>query len=124
MTTTTEQYFATTINELTPAAVEGYELATVEYPESDTLSGDVTIKVNYKKLVVPEVAADEDTVVAPVADTVVAPIAEVAADEDSVSGEITGTSDSNANVIYSIALMLLAGCVVVVSFNKSSKEEN
>ncbi|SDM53374.1 vWA domain-containing protein [Lachnospira pectinoschiza] len=124
MTTTTEQYFATTINELTPAAVEGYELATVEYPGSDTLSGDVTIKVNYKKLVVPEVAADEDTVVAPVADTVVAPIAEVAADEDSVSGEITGTSDSNANVIYSIALMLLAGCVAVVSFKKSSKEEN
>lgn len=124
MTTTTEQYFATTINELTPDAVEGYELATVEYPESDTLSGDVTIKVNYKKLVVPEVAADEDTVLAPAADTVVAPVAEVAADEDSVSGEITGTSDSNANVIYSIALMLLAGCVAVVSFKKSSKEEN
>ena len=126
MTTTTEQYFATTINELTPDAVEGYELATVEYPESDTLSGDVTIKVNYKKLVVPEVAADEDTVLAPAADTVVAPVAEVAADEDiveEVAADEAQTGDTNNMFIYFMAIMLSAGCLVVTG-NKYFKKED
>ncbi len=126
MTTTTEQYFATTINELTPDAVEGYELATVEYPESDTLSGDVTIKVNYKKLVVPEIAADEDTVLAPAADTVVAPVAEVAADEDiveEVAAEEAQTGDTNNMFIYFMAIMLSAGCLVVTG-NKYFKKED
>ncbi|WP_027430326.1 vWA domain-containing protein [Lachnospira multipara] len=126
MTTTTEQYFATTINELTPYAVEGYELATVEYPESDTLSGDVTIKVNYKKLVVPEVAADEDTVLAPAADTVVAPVAEVAADEEiveEVAADEAQTGDTNNMFIYFMAIMLSAGCLVVTG-NKYFKKED
>ncbi|SEG06092.1 vWA domain-containing protein [Lachnospira multipara] len=126
MTTTTEQYFATTINELTPDAVEGYELATVEYPESDTLSGDVTIKVNYKKLVVPEVAADEDTVLAPAADTVVAPVAEVAADEEiveEVAADEAQTGDTNNMFIYFMAIMLSAGCLVVTG-NKYFKKED
>ena len=132
-TTTTEQYNDTTINEVTQE-VAGYEVDRIEYPDSDKLTEDVTIKVYYKKIVVPpptpepetEVAADEDDVLPPTTE----PVAEIAADEEiveEVAGEVAAdeaqTGDTNNMFIYFMAIMLSAGCLVITG-NKYFKKED
>uniref|UniRef100_UPI00258082C4 LPXTG cell wall anchor domain-containing protein n=1 Tax=Lachnospira sp. TaxID=2049031 RepID=UPI00258082C4 len=59
-------------------------------------------------------------------DTVVAPVAEVAADEDiveEVAAEEAQTGDTNNMFIYFMAIMLSAGCLVVTG-NKYFKKED
>ncbi|SEG06119.1 vWA domain-containing protein [Lachnospira multipara] len=129
-TTTTEQYNDTTINEVTPEEVAGYEVDRIEYPDSDKLTEDVTIKVYYKKIVVPpptpepetEVAADEDEILPPTTE----PVPEIAADEEiveEVAADEAQTGDTNNMFIYFMAIMLSAGCLVVTG-NKYFKKED
>ncbi len=129
-TTTTEQYNDTTINEVTPEQVAGYEVDRIEYPDSDKLTEDVTIKVYYKKIVVPpptpepetEVAADEDEILPPTTE----PVPEIAADEEiveEVAADEAQTGDTNNMFIYFMAIMLSAGCLVVTG-NKYFKKED
>ena len=129
-TTTTEQYNDTTINEVTPEELAGYEVDRIEYPDSDKLTEDVIIKVYYKKIVVPpptpepetEVAADEDEVLPPAPE----PVPEVAADEEiveEVAAEEAQTGDTNNMFIYFMAIMLSAGCLVITG-NKYFKKED
>ncbi len=86
-TTTTDQYYDTTTVEVTPEAIADYEVDRIEYPDSDTLTDDVTIKVYYKRIVEPEIAADEEIV-------------------EEVAADITQTGDTNNMIIYFIAIML------------------
>lgn len=131
-TTTTEQYNDTTINEVTPEEVAGYEVDRIEYPDSDKLTEDVTIKVYYKTVVpeiIPptpepetEIAADEDEVLPPAPE----PVPEVAADEEiveEVAAEEAQTGDTNNMFIYFMAIMLSAGCLVITG-NKYFKKED
>ena len=135
-TTTTEQYNDTTINEVTPEEVAGYEVDRIEYPDYDKLTEDVTIKVYYKKIVVPpptpepetEVAADEDEVVKPEEKPTVVKedVGEIAADEEiveEVAADEAQTGDTNNMFIYFMAIMLSAGCLVVTG-NKYFKKED
>ncbi|SDM53336.1 VWA domain-containing protein [Lachnospira pectinoschiza] len=121
-TTTTDQYYDTTIDEVTPEEIAGYEVDRIEYPDSDTLTDDVTIKVYYKKIVEPEIAADEDEVLPPTPELE----PEIAADEEiveEVAADITQTGDTNNMIIYFIAIMLSAGCLAITG-NKYFKKED